>query len=124
MCPIKEWFTDFRNLESSAVVMGNDKPCRTMEIETIRLKIFDEMVIELQNVRFVLDLKKNLISVGILEAKGYKVTIEDGIMKFTHGAIVILQGVRRHNLYHLKGGTTDKVNVVEAHNDITKLWHV
>ena len=30
LCPIKEWFTDFRNLESGAVVMGNDKPCRTM----------------------------------------------------------------------------------------------
>ncbi|KAH9670812.1 Integrase catalytic domain-containing protein [Citrus sinensis] len=87
LCPIKEWFTDFRNLESGAVVMGNDQPCA-------------------------------------LEAKGYKVTIEDGTMKFTHGAMVILQGVRRHNLYYLKGGTTDKANVVEAHSDITKLWHV
>ncbi|KAH9706494.1 hypothetical protein KPL70_012223 [Citrus sinensis] len=56
--------------------------------------------------------------------KGYKVTIEDGIMKFTHGAMVILQGVRRHNLYYLKGGTTDEANVVEAHSDTTKLWHV
>ena len=45
---------------------------------------------------------------GALEAKGYKVTIEDGIMKFTHGVMVILQGVRRHNLYYLKGGTTDE----------------
>ena len=32
LCPIKEWFTDFRNLESGAVVMGNDQPCRTMGI--------------------------------------------------------------------------------------------
>ncbi|KAH9714714.1 Integrase catalytic domain-containing protein [Citrus sinensis] len=56
--------------------------------------------------------------------KGYKVTIEDGTMKFTHGAMVILQGVRCHNLYYLKGGTTDEVNVVEAHSDTTKLWHV
>ena len=30
LCPIKEWFTDFRNLKSGAVVMGNDQPCRTM----------------------------------------------------------------------------------------------
>ncbi|KAH9699247.1 hypothetical protein KPL71_024272 [Citrus sinensis] len=67
-------------------------------------------------------LKKNLISMGALEAKGYKVTIEYGTMKFTHGAMVILQGV--HNLYYLKGGTTDEANVVEAHSDTTKLWHV
>ncbi|KAH9727035.1 Integrase catalytic domain-containing protein [Citrus sinensis] len=98
LCPIKEWFTDFNVLESGAVVMGNDQLCRTMGIGTIRLKMFDEMVRELKEVRFVPTLKKNLISVGTLEANGYKVTIEDGIMKFTHGAMVIL--------------------------DTTKLWHV
>ncbi|KAH9670687.1 retrovirus-related pol polyprotein from transposon TNT 1-94-like protein [Citrus sinensis] len=119
-----EWFTKFRNLESGAVMMGNDQPCRTMGIGIIRLKMFDGMVRELKEVRFVPALKKNLISVGALEAKGYKVTIEDSIMKFTHGAMVILQEVRSHNLYYLKGGTTDKENVVEAHNDTTKLWHV
>ncbi|KAH9660217.1 hypothetical protein KPL70_024138 [Citrus sinensis] len=124
LCPIKEWFTDFRNLESGAVMMGNNQPCRTMGIGTIRFKMFDGMVRELKEVRFVLEIKKNLISVGALEAKGYKVTIEDGTMKFTHGAMVILQRVRRHNLYYLKGGTTDEANVVEAHSDTTKLWHV
>ena len=61
---------------------------------------------------------------GALETKGYKVTIEDGIMKFTHGAMMILQGVRRHNLYYLKRGTTDEANVAEAYSDTTKLWHV
>ncbi|KAH9779930.1 Integrase catalytic domain-containing protein [Citrus sinensis] len=124
LCPIKEWFTDFRNLESGVVVMGNDQPCRTMGIGIIRLKMFDGMVRELKDVRFVPALKKNLISVDALEDKGYKVTIEDGIMKFTHRAMVILQGVRRHNLYYLKGGTTDEANVVETHSDTTELWHV
>ncbi|KAH9750986.1 hypothetical protein KPL71_014098 [Citrus sinensis] len=123
LCPIKEWFTNFRNLESGAIVMGNDQPCRTMGIGTIRLKMFDGMIRELKDVRFVLALKKNLISVGALEAKGYKVTIEDDIMKFTHKAMVILQGVRRHNMYYLKRGTIDEANVVEAHSDTTKLWH-
>ncbi|KAH9704495.1 retrovirus-related pol polyprotein from transposon TNT 1-94-like protein [Citrus sinensis] len=124
LCPIKEWFMDFRNLESGAVVIGNNQPCRTMGIGIIRLKMFDGMVRELKKVRFVPALKKNLISVDALEAKGYKVTIENGTIKFTHRAMVILQGVRRHNLYYLKGGTTDEANVVEAHSDTTKLWHV
>ena len=58
LCPIKEWFTDFHNLESGVVVMGNDQPCRTMRIEIIRLKIFDGMVRELKEFRFVPTLKK------------------------------------------------------------------
>ncbi|KAH9729490.1 hypothetical protein KPL70_009367 [Citrus sinensis] len=108
----------------SLIVMRNDQPCRTMGIGTIRLKMFDGMVRELKEVRFVPALKKKLISVGALEAKSYRVSIKDGIMKFTHGAMVILQGVRRHNLYYLKGGTTDEANVAETHSDTTELWHV
>ena len=65
--------------------MGNDQPCCTMGISTVRLKLFDGLVRELKEVRFVPALKKNLISVGALEAKGYKVIIEDDTMKFTHG---------------------------------------
>ncbi|KAH9684587.1 hypothetical protein KPL70_013604 [Citrus sinensis] len=121
LCPIKEWFTDFRNLESGAVVMGNDQPCRTMGIGTIRLKMFDGMVRELKEVRFVPALKKNLISVGALEVKGYKVTIEDGIMKFTHGTMVILQGVRRHNLYYLKGDKKTRVKFGTANHDTREI---
>ncbi|KAH9718032.1 Integrase catalytic domain-containing protein [Citrus sinensis] len=121
LCPIKEWFMDFRNLESGAVVMGNDQPCRTMGIGTIRLKIFDGMVRELKEVRFVLALKKNLISVGALKAKGYKVTIEDCVMKFTHGAMVILQWVRRHNLYYLKGGKKTRVKFGTVNHDTREI---
>ena len=90
LCHIKEWFTDFHNLESSVVVMGNDQLCRTIGIGIIRLKIFDRMVRKLKEIRFVLVLRKTLISAGALEAKIYKVTIEDDTMKFTHGAMVIL----------------------------------
>ena len=61
LCPIKEWFTDFNELESGAVMMGNDQHCRTMGIGTIRLKILDGLVRELKEVRFVPALKKNLI---------------------------------------------------------------
>ncbi|KAH9783426.1 hypothetical protein KPL71_009306 [Citrus sinensis] len=77
--------------------------------------------LELKEVRFVPALKKNLISVGALEAKGYKVTIEDGIMKFTHGAMVILQGVRRHNLYYWKGGKKTRVKFGTANHDTREI---
>ena len=43
-------------------------------------------------------------------------------MKFTYGAIVILQRVQYHNFYYLKEDTTDEANVSEAYNDTTKLW--
>ncbi|KAH9686470.1 hypothetical protein KPL70_014355 [Citrus sinensis] len=90
LCPIREWFTDFSELESGAVAMENDQPCHTMGIGIVRLKLFDGIVRELKEVRYILVLKKNLIFMGALEAKGYKVTIENSTIKFTYGAMVIL----------------------------------
>ena len=49
----------------------NDKhTCHIERIDTVRIKLFDEMVRELKDVTYVPQLKKNLISVGALEAWG------------------------------------------------------
>ena len=76
LCPIKEWFTDFRYLKSDAVVIGNDQPCRTMGKRTIRLKMFDGMVRELKEIRFVPALKKNLISVVLWKLKATRLPLK------------------------------------------------
>lgn len=44
-------------------MMGNDQPCYTIGIGTIRLKMFNRMIRELKKVRYVSALKKILISV-------------------------------------------------------------
>lgn len=47
-------------------------------IEIGSLKMFDSMVRELTQVRHVLDLKRNLISIGILEQIEYVIKPERG----------------------------------------------
>ena len=51
--------------------------------------------------RYVPQVKKNLISVGTFEALGHGVSIRDGVLKMTRGSIVVLKGIRRNNLYYL-----------------------
>ena len=48
-------------------------------------------------------MKKNLISVGALEALGHIVSARDGVLKITRGSMVMMKGVRRNNLYYLMG---------------------
>ena len=43
--------------------------------------MFDRMVWELKKVRYVPQLKRTLISVGVLEALGYGVSIRDGVLR-------------------------------------------
>ena len=78
--------------------MGNDIVCKTIGIGNIRTRMFDGQVRTLTNVRHVLDLKKNLLSLGALEARGYKFSGADGVIKVTKGPITILKGERTTNL--------------------------
>ena len=74
-------------------------------IGTIQIKIFDGKIRELKEVRYVPQLKSNLNSVGALEALGLVISIRDGVLKMIKGSIVVMKGIRRENLYYLKGST-------------------
>jgi len=54
-------------------------------------------------VRYIPQLKRNLISVGVLKTLGLVVSIRDGVLKMTKGSMVVMKGIHRNNLYYLKG---------------------
>ena len=103
MCPNNNWFFNFEKLDGCFVVMGDDRPCHMEEIGTLLVKMFDRMVREWKDVRYVSQLKRNLISIDALEALGLEVSIRDEVLKMVKGSMVILKGVRRNNVYYLKG---------------------
>jgi len=56
--------------------------------------MFDGMVRELKEVRYVPQLKRNLISVGVLKTLGLELSIRDGVLKMTKGSMMVLKDVR------------------------------
>ena len=71
------------------------------------------------------DLKKNLISLGALESNGFKVSLEIGVFNVTRGALVVIKGLRRNNLYFLQGKTVvGRAATVETTVDMTMFWHM
>ena len=52
--------------------MANNASYKLIGIGIVRIKMFDGVVYTLGDVRHVLDLKRNLISLSTLDAKGYK----------------------------------------------------
>ena len=73
--------------------MGDDRPCNMEGIDTIQIRKFDGMVRKLKEVRYVPQVKKNLISVGVLEVLGHAVSVRDGVLKITKGSMVVIKGV-------------------------------
>ena len=106
--------------------MGDDHPCIMEGVGTIQIKMFDGMIRKLKKVRYVPQLKRNLISVGALEALGLVVSIKEGVLKMTKGSMVVLKAVRRNNLYYLNGSTvTGQVAAsTGSDEDLTRLWHI
>ena len=52
-------------------------------------------------VRHVLDLKKNLISLSTLDAKGYRYSRKGGVLKVSKGTFVVLKGQLARGIYSL-----------------------
>ncbi|KAK2966971.1 hypothetical protein RJ640_014159 [Escallonia rubra] len=127
MCPHKEWFDCLTPCDGGTVLMGNDDVCKVMGIGTIKIKMFDGIVRTLGDVRYIPDLKKNLISLGTLDSIDCSISIKGGVMKVSKGAMVIMKGQKIGNLYKLIGNTVIGGASVSTHvgssNDNSELWH-
>ena len=103
--------------------MGDEHPCYMEGIGTVFIKMFDGMMRELKEVRYVPQLKRNLIYVDALKALGLELSIGDGVLKMTRGSMVVLKDVRRNNLYYLKHSkVTGQVTTTNSDNDRTQLY--
>ena len=75
MCLKKECFYNLEESKLDLVIMGNNQTCEILGKGKIKLKLHDEMVRFLNEVQYIPNLKKNLISVGLLESKGFKIAM-------------------------------------------------
>lgn len=78
MCPNREWFQNLVDKDSGIVLLGNNKACSIKGIGNITLRTSDECLKTITNVRYVPELKRNLISVGMLDSSGFNIKTEGG----------------------------------------------
>ncbi|KAK4841553.1 hypothetical protein QYF36_006375 [Acer negundo] len=125
MTPRKDWFTEFKELSGGSVLMGDNQQCLVEGIGSVAIRMYDGMVRVFSNVRYVPNLKRNLISLGVLDEEGCCYKAEKGVLKVSRGSLVILKGDKRNSLYVLKGVTvTNEIACVATKtSDITSLWH-
>lgn len=69
MCPYKEWFSELKEVNTGSVFLGNNRVCKIQGIGQIKLRLLDGSVDVLTKVRYIPELKRNLISLGTLDSK-------------------------------------------------------
>ena len=128
MCFRKEWFFNFTELDGGVVYLADNQPCKIAGIGSISLKNHDGSTRVLTDVRYIQKLEKNLISLGTLESKGFTIILQNGILKVVSGALVVMKGIRRNNLYLYQGstavGTAAAVSEADKVAEMSRLWHM
>lgn len=108
--------------------MANSAVCKTVGIGSIKIQTHDHIFYTLKNVRHVPQMTKNLISLRLLDSKGFSFRGSGGIMYVCKGSKKVLKGVKRGTLYVLQGSTiSGSAAVVSSEvqkGDMTKLWHM
>ena len=64
MTPYRDCFSSFEVKEGNEIAMGNGAICKSMGSGSVQIRMFDGVVRTLTNVRYVLGLRKSLISFG------------------------------------------------------------
>ncbi|KAG6764915.1 hypothetical protein POTOM_032404 [Populus tomentosa] len=104
MTPNKDLLHNYKLVDYGFVRMGNDDPCKVIGTENIKIKMFDGVVRTLCDVRYILDLRKNLILLGTFDCNGSSFNYEGGVLKVSKDVMTIMKGKRLpRNSYRLPG---------------------
>lgn len=103
MTPNRSWFEQFSDQADGLVLLGDNKPCKIEGIGSIRFKFHDGAERILTEVRYVPELKRNLISLGEFDKRGYVFKGEKGILNVIKDSMVVMRGIMENGLYSVDG---------------------
>nr|GFB11379.1 zinc finger, CCHC-type [Tanacetum cinerariifolium] len=126
MTPRLDIFFDFLECDGGSVQLGDNIECKIRGIRKVRVQLKDGSSFVLHNVKYIPELKRNLISLGTLEKEGYTIKLQSGKVKVINGSRVILSGIRRDNyIYSLDvHAMSGEFNAsVEDKDSLAQVWH-
>nr|GEX35398.1 hypothetical protein [Tanacetum cinerariifolium]GEX38142.1 hypothetical protein [Tanacetum cinerariifolium] len=81
MTPRRDFLFDFKEFNGGVVLLDDNRACAIMGIWKVRVQMKDGSSFMLENVRYIPELKRNLISLGTLDREGYTVKLHNGRVK-------------------------------------------
>ena len=128
MCPNREWFSTYQQIDGGNVSMANSVVCKIVGIVSVKIRTHDAVYYTLDEVRHVPLMTKSLISLSVLNSKSCNFKGKGGAMYVYKGSEVILKGIKCGTLYFLSNSTITGYVVVESSvvhkENMTKLWHM
>ena len=102
LCRDREVFSTYAACEGR-VRMANNTASRVVGKGSVRFRMADGRSVTLTEVRHVPNLRKNLISMGMLDSKGCSFEASGGTLRVSKGNKEMLRGKKTGGLYRLEG---------------------
>ena len=105
------------------IILGNNATYPVKGIGTITLHLNQGQTLHLQEVLYVPDLKKNLVSISAMEDKSFKVTFVDGKVRVwqRNPKYALTLGFRIAGLYQVGGSPLGAMTCDTS--ILSELWH-
>ncbi|XP_042003772.1 uncharacterized protein LOC121752741 [Salvia splendens] len=115
-----------KNLSEStrSVILGNNQVCQVEGIGSVKLKMNDGCVRTLTDVGYIPQVKRNLISLGLLERKGCVFSSAKGRMVVRKWEKEVMEAERRGSLYYLLAEVQVPMAQVNSVTSNVRLWHM
>ncbi|GJT52209.1 retrotransposon protein, putative, ty1-copia subclass [Tanacetum coccineum] len=97
MTPRRDFLFDFKEFNGGTVLLGDNRACAIIGIGKVRVQMKDGSSFVLENVRYIPELKRNLISLGTLDREGYTVKLQNRRVKVIKGSLMVLSGTMKGN---------------------------
>ena len=81
MCLYRHWFVTYEKKSGCNVLIGSNASYKYVNMGFVQIRMFDGIVRILTKVLHVLELKKNLVSMGAMDSKYFSCWVEGGVMK-------------------------------------------
>ena len=92
-------------MSGGKVLLRNNQECGIKGIEDIKLKMFDGSIRTLTSIRYVPELKKNMIFLGELAKNGYSYSGCGDILKVASGSLVCMKAVLKNGIFVMIAST-------------------
>lgn len=121
--PYRDLFVKYTRGSNGVVFLGDNHACNIVGFGDVKLVFANGTQLMLHNVRHVPEVKKNLISTGMLDDEGYVTSFGHGFWKVTKGALVVARGPKVDTIYTLHAKLCNHTDIHATEMPKISMWH-
>ncbi|GJZ41047.1 retrovirus-related pol polyprotein from transposon TNT 1-94 [Tanacetum coccineum] len=111
----RDFLFDFKEFNGGTVLLSDNRACAIKGTGKVRVQMKDGSSFMLENVRYIPELKRNLISVGTLDQEAYTMKLHNGRVKVIKGeaSVGIQENESLAQVWHKRLGHISEVGLHE-----------